>query len=160
MALNKDFEDLLHLFNAARVKYLVVGAYAVIYYTEPRYTKDLDIWIQPTPQNAEKVYDALRRFGAPVKDLTLNDLTNPTMVYQLGVAPNRIDILMGIGAISFDHAWKNRQVSSYGRERIHLLSQGDLIRAKKAANRPQDRVDLQILSQATKKKPQARRRPP
>ena len=99
MALNKDFEDLSHLFNAARVKYLVVGAYAVIYYTEPRYTKDLDIWIQPTPQTAEKVYDALRRFGAPVKDLTLNDLTNPTMVYQLGGAPNRLDHRTGTGRL-------------------------------------------------------------
>ncbi len=159
MPLNKDFEDLLRLFNAARAKYLIVGAYAVIFYTEPRYTKDIDIWIQPTAENARKVYHALQQFGAPVKNLTLEDLTNPNMVYQMGVAPNRVDILMGIGKLSFDHAWKNRRVSRYGRQRVFFVGRRDLIHLKQAAGRLQDRLDLQVLSKAANKGTIKRRRP-
>lgn len=145
MNLNKDFEELLHHLNSARAKYLVVGAYAVISYTEPRYTKDIDIWIQPEMANAKKVYESLRRFGAPLRGLTLQDLLNPLMVYQIGVEPNRIDILMGIGRIDFDHAWKNRQVRLYGKEKVNILGLQDLIKAKKEAGRPHDLTDLKIL---------------
>ena len=147
MAINKDFEDLLRFLNSVHAKYLVVGAYAVIFYTEPRYTKDIDIWIQPTSENARKVYAALKRFGAPVKGLKVEDLTDPKMVYQVGVEPNRIDILMGIGRLSFDPAWKNRKVSRYGREKIYLLNRQDLVQAKRGTGRLQDQVDLQLLSQ-------------
>lgn len=146
MAVNKDFEDLLRLLNSVRAKYLVVGAYAVIFYTEPRYTKDIDIWIEPTPKNAEKVYHALKRFGAPVKNLTIEDLTNPNLVYQIGIEPNRIDILMGIAKLPFNRAWKGRRVSRYGRQRIYFLGREDLIRAKKQAGRPQDQLDARQLS--------------
>lgn len=152
MAINKDFEDLLRSLNSVRAKYLVVGAYAVIFYAEPRYTKDIDFWIQPTPDNARKVYQALRRFGAPVKGLTIKDLINPNMVYQIGIEPNRIDILMGIRGLSFDQAWKNRRVSRYGREKIYILDREDLIQAKKRTGRLQDQMDLQLLSHVTRKR--------
>ena len=105
MALNKDYEDLLHLFNTEGVRYLIVGAYAVIYYTEPRYTKDIDIWIESSSDNAQRVYQALKKFGAPLKELTLSDLTNPDLVYQIGIEPNRVDILMGMENINFTDAW-------------------------------------------------------
>lgn len=152
MAVNKDFENLLHLLNSVDAKYLVSGAYAVIYYTEPRYTKDIDIWIDPTPQNAIKVYEALKKFGAPVKNLTIADLTNSGMVYQIGIEPNRIDILMGIGSLAFAEAWKKRRMSYYGKEKIFLLSLPHLIRAKKEAGRPRDKLDLDLLIKITKKK--------
>ena len=146
MALNRDFEDLFRCLNSAHAKYLVVGAYAVIFYTEPRYTKDIDIWIQPALENAQRVYHALKRFGAPVRALTVQDLANPNLVYQMGIAPNRIDILMGIGGLSFDEGWKNRRASRYGKERVYFLSREDLIRAKRAAGRLQDKIDIRWLS--------------
>ena len=150
MAINKDFADLLHLLNSVRAKYLIVGAYAVIFYTEPRYTKDIDIWIEPTPENAQKVYQALQRFGAPVKNLSVKVLTNPNMVYQIGMAPNRIDILMGLGRFPFDRAWKGKRASRYGKERVYFLSQKDLVRVKRETGRPQDQLDVQALSRATR----------
>lgn len=121
-------------------------------YTEPRYTKDIDIWVQPTLRNAQKVYRALKQFGAPLKNLSLRDLTNPAMVYQVGVEPNRVDILMGIGKLSFDQAWKNSRVSAYGRARVHILDRQDLILAKSEAGRPQDKLDLAILSESTRRR--------
>ena len=152
MPLNQDFEELLYLLNSAHAKYLVVGAYAVIAYTEPRYTKVIDIWIKPECKNAEKVYDALKRFGAPIKNLSVEDLTNPEMVYQIGMEPNRFDILMGIANVSFDKAWKNKRLSHYGKERTYLLHLEDLIRAKKAAGSLQDLIDLERLLQVPKRK--------
>lgn len=142
MALNRDFENLLRCFNAAGVRYLVVGAYAVISYTEPRYTKDLDIWIQPERENAEKVRHALKSFGAPVKGLAVEDLLDPSMVYQIGVEPNRVDILMGVGAVDFDEAWKKRKMVSYGKEKVPILDIHHLIRTKRKAGRPQDKLDV------------------
>lgn len=146
MSLNRDFEDLLHGLNAARAKYLVVGAYAVIFYTEPRYTKDLDIWVEPTAENAEKVLLALKRFGAPVEELTLKDLTNPTTVFQIGLEPNRVDILTGIGALPFKRAWRNKTASRYGKEKCYFIGWKDLLQAKKEAGRLHDQIDAERLS--------------
>jgi hypothetical protein len=151
MALNPDFEELLHLLNSVKAKYLVVGAYAVMVYTEPRYTKDIDLWIASNDDNARRVYQALAKFGAPVGNLSTADLCNPKMVYQIGIEPNRIDIIMGLGKLSFDQAWKRRKKSSYGKENINFISLPDLIRAKKAAGRPHDMIDLSLLRQAWKK---------
>lgn len=145
MAINEDYKDLFHQLNCVRVRYLVIGAYAVIFYTEPRYTKDIDIWVEPTQSNAKKVYLALQQFGAPVKQLTIDDLTNPEMVYQVGVEPNRIDIMMGIGGIPFARAWKNKHETDYGGEKVYMLSLEDLIQAKEIAGRSHDRQDLKIL---------------
>lgn len=152
MPLNKDFEELFHHLNNVQAKFMVVGAYAVIHYTQPRYTKDIDIWIKPDPKNAEKVHKALKKFGAPLGELTLEDLTNPELVYQIGIEPNRIDILMGIGPLNFDNAWKSRVKTSYGKEKISILQIQDLIKSKKVANRPKDKLDLQLLSKVQKLK--------
>jgi hypothetical protein len=157
MPFNKDFEELFHLLNSAQAKYLVVGAYAVIFHTEPRYTKDIDVWVQSDSENADKVYEALRRFGAPLGDLTIKDLSRPTTVYQIGVEPNRIDILTGISGVSFEKAWQRRKKDYYGDERIFLLDLKDIIKAKKAAGRKQDLLDLEVLTKVArgnaKKKP-------
>jgi hypothetical protein len=146
--LNQDFRDLFRIFNEYSVKYLVVGAYAVIYYAEPRYTKDLDIWVEPSVENARRVWKALAAFGAPLDEVTLEDFCNPELVYQIGVAPNRIDIMMDIPGVEFSPAWERRVQSSYGGESINILDIGDLIQAKKAMDREQDRLDVKSLEEA------------
>ncbi len=145
MATNPDFSDLFRTFSAAGVEYLVVGAHAVIQYAEPRFTKDLDVWVNPSPQNAERVYRALADFGAPLIDVTQESFTDPELIYQIGVAPNRIDILMGIAGVEFDEAWENRFESTYGGVPIPVIGKAELIRAKRASGRPQDLLDVERL---------------
>ncbi len=145
MAINPDFKDLLAAFNDADVRYLVVGAYAVTFHARPRFTKDLDIWVEATPENAARVMAALRSFGAPVDDLTIEDLSNEQMVYQMGIAPNRIDVLMGVTGVQFVAAWERRESFAYGDCPVHVISKRDLIASKRAAGRPQDLLDLKAL---------------
>lgn len=144
MSHNEDFKDRFRHLNEEQVEYLVVGAHAVIFYTEPRFTKDLDIWVLATRANAEKVWKAL---GAPLSGVSLDDLTNEELVYQIGVAPNRIDVLMGIAGVDFEEAHRNRVESTYAGERIHIIGKPDLIRAKKATYRKQDQLDLEKLTE-------------
>lgn len=150
MGINQDFKDLLHHLNKNGVEYLVIGAYAVTYYTEPRYTKDIDIWVNSTPGNAARVYRALKNFGAPVNSLTENDLQNKNLVYQIGVEPNRADILMGIKDMDFGKAWKGRRTTRYGKEKMYVIGMEDLITSKKIAGRPHDERDIEILKRAKK----------
>ena len=146
MPLNEDFKDLFTALNAESVEYLVVGGYAVIFYAEPRFTKNIDIWVNPTPENAARVLRALARFGAPLGDITEKDLTNRELVYQIGIAPNRIDIVMDAGGPSFSDAWKNKTTASYGDAPIFIIGKNDLLRSKKAMGRPQDLLDAEMLS--------------
>lgn len=148
MAGNPDYRDLLQCFNDEKVEYLVVGAYAVTFYSEPRFTKDFDVWVRPSRENALRVFRALERFGAPLSDITPDDLCDPDLVYQIGVPPNRIDIVMGIDGVDFDSAWKNKVASTYDKVPMHILGKKELIRNKRAMNRPQDRIDLQRLMEA------------
>ena len=145
MSHNEDFKDLFKLLNEEHVDYLIVGAHAVIYYTEPRYTKDMDVWVAPTKDNAKRIWKALAQFGAPLVNISIDDFTNEDLVYQIGVAPNRIDILMGISGIEFKEANKSRVKSTYAGETIYLLSRIDLIKAKRASNRKHDQLDLEKL---------------
>jgi len=142
---NREFSDLLLLFSSFKVRYLVIGGQAVIYYTEPRYTKDLDLWIDRSKQNAKKAYAALVAFGAPVKKFTPEDLTEPDVVIQIGAAV-RIDVLTGTASnLPFTQAWKRRRTIRINNVTVHLISKKDLIRLKEAAGRPVDLVDLQSL---------------
>jgi hypothetical protein len=145
MASNRDFSELLAAFAAAEVRYLVVGGYAVAHHARPRFTKDLDVWVEPTPANAARVWRALTAFGAPLTDVRLEDFTDPDAVYQIGVAPNRIDVLMGIPAVEFSGAWSRRSEGNYGGQRVHFLSREDLIANKRAVGRPQDMDDVRAL---------------
>ena len=145
MPANSDFKDLFSIFNDEQVEYLVAGAHAVIYFAEPRYTKDLDVWVNPTADNAARVYRALSTFGAPLNNISADDFTEPDLVYQIGVEPNRIDIIMSVGEVGFDRAWKSRIESSYGGIPIHIMGKGSLIEAKRAVGRPQDLLDLERL---------------
>jgi len=145
MSANPDYKDLFRLFSEEGVEYLIVGAHAVIYYAEPRYTKDVDILVRPSPENAKRVWKALARFGAPLKEVAETDFTDPDMVYQIGVEPNRIDILMGIAGVTFEAAWQHRVESTYDGVPIHVIGKDELIRSKQEANRPQDRLDVDKL---------------
>lgn len=101
---NRDFRDLLLCLNEADARYFIVGAYALIYHTEPRYTRNLDVWVEPTPENAAQIWRALASFGAPPDELTVADLSNPDVVFQMGVAPNRMDIIVDIDELHFEQA--------------------------------------------------------
>jgi hypothetical protein len=145
MPVNSDFKDLFALFNKEKVEYLVVGAHAVIFYAEPRYTKDLDIWINPTGPNAVRVMKALKEFGAPLGNSTVDDFTDPEKIFQIGVAPNRIDILMGISGVEFAAAFKKKTATTYSDIPISIIGKHDLILSKKATGRPQDLLDIERL---------------
>jgi hypothetical protein len=112
--MNSNFEELLSRFNDSGVRYLIVGGYAVMLYTEPRYTKDLDVWVEATEENSVKVFRALAEFGAPLAGLSSNDFAQRGFVYQLGMPPARVDILMSIDGVRFENAWSNRQESTIG----------------------------------------------
>ena len=158
MAVNPDFKDLLRALLSASARFLVVGAHAVAYHTEPRYTKDIDIWVEPSARNAERVWAALLDFGAPLADVSQADFAKPNLVYQMGIEPNRVDILMGIDGVRFATAWRNRVRTSYGGVTIHVLGRSDLIRSKRAAARPQDLLDLERLQQPKQRSGKRRKR--
>jgi len=146
MPANPDFRDLFSVFNAENVEYLVAGAHAVIFFSEPRYTKDLDVWVNPTAGNAARVYRALSVFGAPLNEIAEKDFRDHELVYQIGVEPNRIDIIMGVAGVEFDEAWPDRVESTYAGVPIHIMGKSSLIKAKQASGRPQDRLDLEKLT--------------
>jgi hypothetical protein len=141
MKLNRHFSDLLSEFNAARVRYLVVGAHVLSYYGRPRTTGDLDLWVESTPENAERVFLALQKFGAPLGGISPRDFAAPGTVFQIGVAPSRIDVLTSLTALDFSSAWKNRRRAKYGKLPIALLSERDFVRNKRSVGRPRDLAD-------------------
>jgi predicted nucleotidyltransferase len=148
MAVNPDFRDLFSALSDAGAEFIVVGAHAVMFYTEPRYTKDLDLWVRPTTANAVRVRRALADFGAPLVDLSEEDLATTGTIFQIGVAPNRIDILTSIEAVSFEEAYPRAVSTTYGGVPIRLLSAEDLVTNKRAVGRKQDEIDVEKLEAA------------
>ena len=151
--MNSDFKDLLRLFDEEKVKYLVIGGYAVIRYTEPRYTKDIDLLLEPTIENAAKVLECLRKFGAPLYDLGVNDLIAAGTFYQIGVVPNRIDLIVKVPGVDFVSAYANRENAVVDGISIPFICCDDLISAKLASGRPQDLVDAGALYKSKLNKP-------
>jgi len=143
--MNPDFAEILSELSAAGAEYIIVGAFAVAAHGNPRSTGDIDIWVRPTRENAERVLRALRAFGAPLFDLTVDDLVDEQTVFQIGVAPVRIDILAGIDGVSFDEAWARRVLATLGTSQAPVLSLVDLAANKRAAGRPKDLVDLEWI---------------
>jgi hypothetical protein len=146
--MNSDFKDLLSLFNASRVRYLVVGGYALMKYTEPRYTKDLDVWIEANPKNARLVFRCLRTFGAPLQGMIEPDFAKEGFCYQMGRPPARIDILMSIDGVKFTDAWSKRVITDFDGVPASVISRNDLIANKRAVGRPQDLIDADSLAAA------------
>ncbi len=142
---NQDFKDLFKILKDEKVEYVIIGAHAVIYYSEPRYTKDLDILIKPNLDNAKKLWEALRIFGAPLQNITIEDFTNEDIIYQIGIEPNRIDILVGIDGITSEEAFTNITNSTYDNIPIYIINKKSLIKAKEASNRLQDQIDVENL---------------
>jgi len=148
MSVNPDFRDLFAALNAAHADFLIVGGYALAVHGAPRFTKDLDVWIRANPDNAQKVWNALDEFGAPFLDLTIQDLSVPGIVFQMGLPPNRIDIITVIDGVDFGEAWDHRVSSAYGDQPVMVIGLDDLIRNKEATGRPQDSLDAQTLRKA------------
>jgi hypothetical protein len=149
--MNPDFAEMLSELSAAGVEFIVVGAFAIAAHGNPRATGDIDIWVRPTRENAARVLQALRAFGAPLFGLTIDDLVDEQTVFQIGVAPVRIDILVGIDGVTFDDAWPRRVTAMLGASRVPVLSLVDLATNKRAAGRPKDVVDLAWIEQELKK---------
>lgn len=145
MATNPDFKDLFAALCDAEADFLVVGAHAVMFFTEPRTTKDIDVWVRPTRENAQRVFRALEAFGAPLHQLTVDDLSTTGTIFQIGVAPNRIDVLTSIDAVEFDEAWSSKVATNYGGVPIGVLSIDLLLRNKRFVDRQQDRLDVERL---------------
>ena len=141
----RDFEELLRLFNKHRVRYCVVGAYAVAFHVRPRYTKDMDLLVEPSRENGKKIVSALRAFGFGELRLAPEDFVQPGRFVQLGYEPVRVDLLTSIEGFTFEHVWTHRARGRYGKVRTSFIGQQDLIRTKELSGRPQDRVDVETL---------------
>jgi len=146
--MNPDFADMLSALSAAGVEFLIVGAHALAAHGVPRATGDLDIWIRPTRDNAERTFRALGAFGAPLADLSIDDLTQPDTVFQIGLPPSRIDIVSGITGVSFDDAWERRVPVVLPGGTVDVLSKIDFVTNKKAVGRAKDLADLALLDEA------------
>jgi len=145
MEIEKDYEDLLKLFNKHKVRYCIIGAYAVAFYARPRYTKDMDILIDPDVKNAKKILEALNEFGFKNVGLSVKDFTKKGRIVQLGYEPVRVDVITSIEGISFKKIWDNRKKGTYGKQKINFVALKDLIKIKKISKRKQDQADLDIL---------------
>ncbi len=145
MKTEKDFEELLKLFNKNKVKYCIVGAYAVAFYAEPRYTKDMDILVEPEKDNAHRIVKSLAEFGFKSLGLEEKDFIQKGKIIQLGYEPVRVDLITSIEGCDFQEAWKNRAVGTYGKQKVIFIGLKELIKNKKKSGRKQDSVDISIL---------------
>ena len=148
MLASPDFKELLSLLEKHSVRYLVVGGYAVMRYTEPRFTKDLDLLIAVDESNAQAIYAALAEFGAPLQNLTPRDFAEEGYFYQMGSPPLRVDVLMSIPGVTFSEAWQRKETVDVAGVAMHFISKEDLLAAKRASGRPQDLLDIENLEQA------------
>ena len=146
--MNSDFRDLLRSLHECEVRYLVAGGYAVIHHSQPRYTKDIDIWLEPSAENARKLMRAFLQFGIPMIGVTEADFAQPGTQFNLGVPPCAVDLLTTIPGLEFEAAWANRVISEENDFSIYYLGKADLIKAKKKAGRPQNLADLDELRRA------------
>ena len=141
--MNQDFVDLLQAFVAHDVRFLIVGAYALALHGRPRATGDLDVWVDPTPDNAPRVMRALAAFGAPLGDISEADLSRPGVVVQLGVAPGRVDILTDLTGLTFEEAWPDRLRHAFGDVPVDFIGRSSFIRNKRATGRAKDLGDIE-----------------
>lgn len=145
MDLNPDFKDMLLALKDAEVDFLVVGAYAVAAHGHPRATGDLDLWVRASKETAPRVMAALRVFGAPLHEISEADFCSPSIVFQIGVPPCRIDLLTTVSGVDFDSAWQNRIQIRLDELSVDVIGLKDLIVNKRTAGRPKDLADLAVL---------------
>ena len=151
--MSQDFRDLFAEFNARRVEFLLVGAHALAAHGYIRATEDLDGWIRPDPANAKRALEALRAFGAALHDLTERDLTTPGLVFQIGIAPIRIDVLTAIDGVESTKAWTARYSTQFADRPVGVLSIEDLIKNKRATGWTQDLAYVEKLESKNRKRP-------
>jgi hypothetical protein len=147
MEVQKDFKELLALFNGYKVEYMIVGAYALAYHGVPRFTSDIDIFVRPSPGNAQKIFTALADFGFGAVNLTVDDFQTPDFVVQLGVPPVRIDIITSITGVSWEEADKGKKEGLYGNVPVYFLGREQYIANKRAIGRKKDLADLESLGE-------------
>jgi len=138
---SQDFEDLLTLFAHHEVRYLVVGGLAFVYHAKPRYTKDMDLWVDPERTNLERANLALAAFGSP----TLLSLDDPDEIIQIGVAPHRVDLLKSVGDVMFEEAWSGRVVDRYGHVEANWIGLDSLLAIKERIDSPRHQEDARVL---------------
>lgn len=144
----KDFKELLELFNAKGVEYLVVGGYALAFHGAPRYTGDLDLLVRPTPENGDRILAALTDFGFASLGLKREDFLQPDQVVQLGVPPVRVDMITSIDGVTWEEAWSGSVSGEYGGASVRYLGRAEFIRNKRASGRQKDRADLESLGES------------
>ncbi|MEW5826420.1 MAG: DUF6036 family nucleotidyltransferase [Candidatus Bipolaricaulota bacterium] len=143
--LNEDYREMLYALAAERARFLLIGAYAMAAHGYPRATADIDLWVEPTPGNAAAVLRALRRFGAPLHDLTQQDLERDDTVFQIGGAPRRIDIMTGVSGLGFQQTYERSLAVEIDGLRVQVPSVDDLVRNKRASGRIKDLADAEAL---------------
>ena len=143
--MNSDLIELLQLLKDHKVRYLIIGGQAVILHSEPRFTKDTDLWVEPSPKNAARLFSALEEFGAPTGSVTEEDLATPGTVFIFGLPPNRVDLLTRVKGAQFSKCFENRVGIKIKGVSAYFISLDDLIRVKRATGRPQDMIDLDKL---------------
>ena len=143
--MNQDFVDLLRAFIDREAKFLIVGAYALAAHGRPRATGELDVWVDPTPENAIRVMQALDDFGAPLDQLTLQDFSRPGIVFQMGLPPRRIDVLTELTGVTFAESWPSRLRAPFGPIAVDFLGRETFIKNKRATGRAKDVGDLESL---------------
>ena len=140
---------MLSALSEANVEFLLVGAHALAVHGYVRATGDLDIWVRPTPENAVRVWQAIAKFGAPHRQMTIEDFCTPDVVFQIGVAPNRLDLMTSISGVEFDSAWMNRQAAMFGTISFFVIGRNELLKNKRASGRPKDLADVAWLEQSS-----------
>jgi len=145
MRVENDFKEFIELLNEHKVRYLIIGGFAYSFYAEPRFTKDIDFYIDISSVNVNKILKVLEKFGFKDVGLTKEDFQQPKQIIQLGNAPLRIDIVTSIDGVSFKEAWNNRTSGKYGNLNAYFISKSDLIKNKKATGRAQDIADIEKL---------------
>ena len=145
MKVEKDYEEFLRLLNKNKVKYCIVGAYAVAFYGKPRFTKDIDILVESSMENGKKIVETLSEFGFGTLNLTEKDFSKQGNIIQLGYEPVRIDIMTSLEGCSFKRVWGNRKVGRYGKQRVFFMGLEDLIKVKKSSKRKIDKEDARLL---------------
>ncbi len=147
MEIQPDFKELLELFNAHNVEYLVVGGYALAFHGAPRFTGDIDLWIKADCKNARRILAALREFGFESLDLCEDDFVSTDKVVQLGVPPVRVDIMSSLTAVSWEKAVCDKVAGKYGDTPVYFISKDDLVFNKRSLGRKKDLADLEALGQ-------------
>ncbi len=150
MRISKDLREFIELLNANGVEYVVVGGFAVAWYGHPRFTADIDFLVHPNRTNSELVVKTLHEFGFASLGIGPEDLCQPDQILQLGVKPNRIDIITSIAGVSFEEAWASRQAGSIDSVPVSFIGREELIRNKEQAGRPQDLADADALRKRRK----------